>query len=97
MSENELIRRLWTEHMAAPFPQAAYAIEIDGISLVGLDADAAGIVQSAAEGSALLPHQVTALGPTLQEINRVVPVLAGDVRSYFERLQTAIRAIERNV
>jgi hypothetical protein len=97
MNKSVLIRRLWAEHMAAAFPQAAYGIEIDGVNLVGLDADAAGIVQSVAEGSSLLPHQLTALGPTLQEMNKVVPILTGDVRSYFERLQTALRAIERNV
>lgn len=83
--------------MSASFPQAAYGMDIDGIILVGLDADAAGILQSAAEGATLMPHQSAALGPVLSDMSKVVPVLTGEVRSYFERLLTALQAIERNV
>ena len=95
MNEKELIRRLWAEQMSVPFPPSAYGTEVAGVDLVGLDAAAAGIIQSVAEGAQLMPHQLTALGPTLKELGTVVPLLSDDLRQYFARLLLALQATSR--
>ena len=91
--EKELIKRLWAEHMSAPFPSSGYKL-VSGVDLVGLDASAAGIVRSAAEGAQLMPHQLTALAPTLNELSAIVPILSDELKPYFTRLLRALQAVE---
>ena len=42
-----------------------------------------------------MPHQLTALPPTLKELRAVVPVLSGELQPYFTRLLLALQAIEQ--
>jgi hypothetical protein len=94
MSEQQLVERLWAEHSSAPFPSSGYEL-VSGVDLVGLDAAAAGILQSVAEGAQLMPHQLAALAPVLSELRAVVPVLSGELKPYFTRLLLALQAIEQ--
>jgi hypothetical protein len=96
MSTEDLIRRLWAEHMAAGFPSRARGLDVAGVDLVLLDSSAAGIIQSAAAGQALMPHQAIAIAPTLEALRTVVPLLGGDMKPYFSRLLVALQAVDEH-
>jgi hypothetical protein len=96
----EEARRLWADHLAAPFPDRLRGEEIDGVDMVMLDADVAGHISSwvgwpsglewlgTGSGGALEEARRNDLARRLDHLDRVVPLFKDAVEiRYFERLR----------
>ncbi|MEU5099341.1 hypothetical protein [Streptomyces sp. NPDC020996] len=73
---DERLAPLWEEHLRAPFPAGSRGVDFDGIDLILLDADVAGLVQRELEdgldgaGVAVLWTCITRLGTVLPPIGQ---------------------------
>jgi hypothetical protein len=81
-------RRLWDEHMSAPFPSRLRGEEIDGVEMVLLDADIAGCVSTWLGNHGRLDEQRQGvLKSCLDDLARVLPLLDDvEEHAYYERL-----------
>jgi hypothetical protein len=78
------VRRLWEEHMAAPFPDCR-GEEIDGVDLVLVDADLAGCVMHfLGDRFRDDDFQLRILRQVAGELDRIVPKMSGEAGEYFE-------------
>ncbi|MFF9086193.1 hypothetical protein ACF1BE_07235 [Streptomyces sp. NPDC014991] len=68
---------LWEEHMRAPFPGGFRGVDFDGVDLVLLDADVAGLTRLELDGG--LGHEVVAnLWACIAGLDRVLPLIDDD-------------------
>lgn len=94
----ESIRNLYETHLAAGYPSRLSGdAEVEGISLIILDADIAGLAQSflAADGR-LRADQWFTLRQCLADTRAVLPHLEGDAWVYFARLHALAQALLRS-
>ena len=83
-------RRLWAEHMSAPFPPRLRGVDIEGVEMVLLDADIAGCVITWLESGGRLDERRRAwLQRSLDDLDRILPRLEdAEEHAYYERLRS---------
>ncbi|WP_345695863.1 hypothetical protein [Kitasatospora terrestris] len=80
---------LWEEHLRAPFPESFRGTDIDGVDLILLDADVAGLVRREL-GGGLDGDGVAVLWACIAHLERIVPLIDEEYcASYCARLRTA--------
>ncbi|CAL9612866.1 hypothetical protein SUDANB120_05683 [Streptomyces sp. enrichment culture] len=85
------LTRLWEEHLRAPFPDGFRGVDVDGVDLVLLDADVAGLVQSELSGG-LDDEGIAVLWRCIAALDRIVPLVnEAYCASYFARLRAVAR------
>ena len=79
---------LWEEHLRAPFPAGFRGVDFDGVDLILLDADVAGLVHRELDGG-LDDAGVAILWACVAGLDKVLPLI-GDAycTSYYRRLRT---------
>ena len=91
------VRDLLDAHNAAPYPsELSGGDEVEGVALVMLDADIAGLAAAyVGTGGALRPDQWFTLRESLADARAVMPHLTGEAWVYFGRLYMLGRAMLR--
>ncbi|MFF3446644.1 hypothetical protein ACFYXJ_05815 [Streptomyces sp. NPDC002667] len=80
--------RLWEDHLHAPFPDGFRGVEFDGVDLVLLDADVAGLVRRELKGG-LDDAGIACLWGCIADLDKIVPQINEEYcASYFTRLRT---------
>ncbi|MEV6400259.1 hypothetical protein AB0M39_36680 [Streptomyces sp. NPDC051907] len=79
---------LWQEHRRALFPASFRGVDIEGVELILLDADVAGLVHRELNGG-LDDKGVAALWACIADLDKIVPLVDEEYcASYFTRLRT---------
>ncbi|MEU7021327.1 hypothetical protein ABZ990_11815 [Streptomyces sp. NPDC046203] len=82
------LARLWEEHRRALFPEGFRGVGFDGVDLVLLDADVAGLVRGELDGG-LDDGGIASLWGRIADLDKVVPLINEEYgASYFTRLRT---------
>ncbi|MPY34122.1 hypothetical protein FNH09_23590 [Streptomyces adustus] len=82
---------LWEAHLRAPFPESFRGVDLDGVDLVLLDADVAGLVLRELGGT-LDGHWIAVLWARIAELGKVVPLIEEEYCvSYFTGLAELAR------
>ncbi|MER5883659.1 hypothetical protein ABT160_07505 [Streptomyces sp. NPDC001941] len=82
------LARLWEDHLRAPYPDGFRGVELDGVELILLDADVAGLVQSELHRG-LDDSGVATLWDCINDLDKIVPLINEEYcASYFTRLRT---------
>ncbi|MFF0739012.1 hypothetical protein ACFYVL_01310 [Streptomyces sp. NPDC004111] len=85
--------RLWEEHRRAPFPDDFRGVDLDGVDLVLLDSDTAGLVHRELNGG-LDDSGVAGLWDCVTDLERIEPLINEEYcASYFTSLRTMARAV----
>ncbi|MFD9689351.1 hypothetical protein ACFWXO_26745 [Kitasatospora sp. NPDC059088] len=86
-SEDRLAR-LWEEHRCALYPDGFRGVDIEGVELILLDADVAGLVRQELDGG-LDDSGIAVLWACIAGLDKVVPLINSEYcASYFARLRT---------
>ncbi|MET9956209.1 hypothetical protein ABZ135_32345 [Streptomyces sp. NPDC006339] len=81
------LARLWDEHRRAPFPPGFRGVDVEGVELVLLDADVAGLVQRELHGG-LDDRGVADLWRCVADLDKVLPLIGeAYCASYCARLR----------
>ncbi|SDM34283.1 hypothetical protein SAMN04487981_101200 [Streptomyces sp. cf386] len=80
--------RLWEEHRRAPFPARCRGVDFEGVDLVMLDADVAGLVHRELDVG-LDDEGVAILWAYIANLDKVLPLI-GDAygTTYYRKLRT---------
>ncbi|KOG47259.1 hypothetical protein ADK75_24515 [Streptomyces virginiae] len=79
---------LWEDHLRALFPDGFRGVDFDGVDLVLLDADVAGLVQRELTGG-LDDSGIAYLWGRIAALDKIVPLINEEYcASYFARLRT---------
>ncbi|MEU0402953.1 hypothetical protein ABZ318_22460 [Streptomyces sp. NPDC006197] len=79
---------LWEDHLRASFPDGFRGVDFDGVDLVLLDADVAGLVQRELKGG-LDDSGITYLWGCIADLDKIVPLINEEYcASYFAKLRT---------
>lgn len=79
---------LWEDHLRALFPNGFRGVDFDGVDLVLLDADVAGLVQRELK-SGLDDSGIAYLWGCIADLDKIVPLInEGYCASYFAKLRT---------
>ncbi|MCX4683451.1 hypothetical protein OG401_03875 [Kitasatospora purpeofusca] len=82
------LARLWEDHLRALFPDGFRGVDFDGVDLVLLDADVAGLVQRELKGG-LDDSGIACLWRCIADLDRIVPLINEEYcTSYFAKLRT---------
>ncbi|WP_344466522.1 hypothetical protein [Kitasatospora kazusensis] len=82
------LARLWEEHRRALYPDSFRGIDIEGVELILLDADVAGLVQRELNGG-LDDSGIAILRACIADLDKVVTLINSEYcASYFARLRT---------
>ncbi|MGW6877305.1 hypothetical protein ACWGHA_33790 [Streptomyces xanthophaeus] len=82
------LARLWEDHLRALFPDGFRGVDFDGVDLVLLDADIAGLVQRELKGG-LDGSGIAYLWGCIADIDKIVPLINEEYcASYFANLRT---------
>ncbi|MFB6888748.1 hypothetical protein ACFCX4_05450 [Kitasatospora sp. NPDC056327] len=82
------LARLWEDHLRAPFPDGFRGVDFDGVDLVLLDADVAGLVQRDLKGG-LDDSGIAYLWGCIADLDKTVPRINEEYcASYFAKLRT---------
>ncbi|MCJ1676278.1 hypothetical protein MTF65_02675 [Streptomyces sp. APSN-46.1] len=82
------LARLWEDHLRAPFPDGFRGVDFDGVDLVLLDADVAGLVQRELNGG-LDDSGIAYLWGCITDLGKIVPLINEEYcASYFTKLRT---------
>jgi hypothetical protein len=93
----DAVRDLLDAHNAAPYPaELSGGAEVEGVSLVMLDADVAGLAAAYLGAGALRQDQWLALRDAAADARAVLPSLSGEAWLYFARLYALARAVLRD-
>ncbi|WP_331722654.1 hypothetical protein [Streptomyces sp. NBC_00122] len=85
------LARLWEDHLRALFPDGFRGVDFDGVELVLLDADVAGLVQRELKGG-LDDTGVACLWGCIADLDKIVPLINEEYcASYFTKLRTMAR------
>ena len=94
-SDETIIRELWREHLATPFPKGFRGRDVSGVDFVMLDANIAGCVTTYVAGRDLSVYQTAVLGLSYRDAGSVLPVLNEEGKEYFWRLEQLARLVLR--
>ncbi|GJF32710.1 hypothetical protein KNE206_54100 [Kitasatospora sp. NE20-6] len=84
----ERLARLWEEHRHALYPDSFRGVDIEGVELILLDADVAGLVRRELNGG-LDDHGIAVLWACIADLDKIVPLINSEYcASYFARLRT---------
>lgn len=84
----------WQTHLATPFPGPLRGVEVDGIDLVSLDADASGYIQTYLAGRRPLDARYRdGLERCRRDLSAVAGILSGDGAGYYERLLNIVERV----
>ncbi|WP_369253818.1 hypothetical protein [Streptomyces sp. R35] len=84
---DDQLPRLYEEHMRAPFPAGFRGVNIEGVELILLDADVAGVVQGELKGG-LSGEDVAILWACITGLDKILPLIGDEYcRSYYARLR----------
>ncbi|WP_406137154.1 hypothetical protein OH828_00145 [Streptomyces anulatus] len=82
------LARLWEDHLRALFPDGFRGVDFDGVDLVLLDADVAGLVQRELKGG-LDDSGIAYLWGCIADLDKIVPLINEEYcASYFANLRT---------
>ncbi|MEU0275358.1 hypothetical protein [Streptomyces sp. NPDC006307] len=82
------LARLWEDHVRALFPDGFRGVDFDGVDLVLLDADVAGLVRRELKGG-LDDSGIACLWGCIADLDKIVPLINEEYcASYFARLRT---------
>ncbi|MEU8528898.1 hypothetical protein AB0C77_25415 [Streptomyces sp. NPDC048629] len=82
------LARLWEDHLRALFPDGFRGVDFDGVDLVLLDADVAGLVQRELNGG-LDDSGIAHLWGCIADLDKIVPLINEEYcASYFTKLRT---------
>ncbi|MFJ3218231.1 hypothetical protein ACIPLC_20210 [Kitasatospora sp. NPDC086801] len=85
---DDRLARLWEEHRRALYPDSFRGVGIEGVELILLDADVAGLVHSELDGG-LDDSGVAILWACIADLDKVVPLINSEYcASYFAKLRT---------
>ncbi len=83
--------QLWEDHLRAPFPDGFRGVDFDGVDLVLLDADVAGLVQRELK-SGLDDDGIAYLWGCIADLDKIVPLINEEYcASYFTKLRTMVQ------
>ncbi|MEW2139511.1 hypothetical protein AB0892_23495 [Streptomyces sp. NPDC005409] len=83
---------LWENHLRALFPDGFRGVDFDGVDLVLLDADVAGLVQRELKGG-LDDSGIAYLWGCIADLDKIVPLINEEYcASYFAKLRTMAQA-----
>ncbi|MER5786618.1 hypothetical protein ABT104_33685 [Streptomyces mobaraensis] len=86
------LARLWEDHLRALFPDGFRGVDFDGVDLVLLDADVAGLVQRELKGG-LDDSGIASLWGCIADLDKIVPLINEEYcASYFTKLRTMAQA-----
>ncbi|MFD4915018.1 hypothetical protein ACFWNR_17545 [Streptomyces virginiae] len=86
------LAQLWEEHLRAPFPEGFRGVDFDGVDLVLLDADVAGLVLRELK-SGLDDSGIAYLWGCIADLDKIVPLINEEYcASYFTKLRTIAQA-----
>lgn len=86
------LARLWEAHLRALFPDGFRGVDFDGVDLVLLDADVAGLVQGELTGG-LDDRSLAYLWGCIANLDKVIPLINEEYcASYFTKLRTMAQA-----
>ena len=88
---SEVVRQSWEAHQAMSFPAGMGGTEVNGIDLVMLDADIAGLVISHL-GHAPVDRRL--LAQLVADAGSVLPALSGEAAEYFGLLRTLALTVQ---
>jgi hypothetical protein len=94
-SDESLIKGLWQEHVATPFPKGFRGKDVSGIDFVMLDANVAGCMTSFLRRGDLTVYQTAVLGLAYRDAGYVVPILNDEGAAYFWRLERMAELVLR--
>ncbi|MCX5336438.1 MULTISPECIES: hypothetical protein [unclassified Streptomyces] len=82
------LARLWEDHLHALFPDGFRGVDFDGVDLVLLDADVAGLVQRELKG-VLDDSGIAYLWGCIADLDKIIPLINEEYcASYFTKLRT---------
>ncbi|MEU2794580.1 hypothetical protein [Streptomyces sp. NPDC007100] len=85
---DDRLLRLHKEHRDAPYPAGFRGVDIEGVELILLDADADALVQRELEGG--LDHEgIAVLWACIADLEKILPLIGDNYcASYYARLRT---------
>ncbi|MFI9056044.1 hypothetical protein ACIGXQ_16060 [Streptomyces anulatus] len=87
------LARLWEDHLHAPFPDGFRGVDLDGVDLVLLDSDVAGLVHRELNGG-LDDSGIACLWGCIADLDKIVPLVNEEYcATYFTRLRTMAQVI----
>ncbi|MEV7523079.1 hypothetical protein [Streptomyces sp. NPDC091371] len=90
--EDPLVR-LWDEHLRALFPASFRGVDVEGVELILVDADIAGLVQRELKGG-LDSHHIAVLWACIAGLDKAVPLINEEYcASYFAGLRTMAKLV----
>ncbi|WP_234443591.1 hypothetical protein [Streptomyces sp. NRRL B-24484] len=88
MSPEDRLAPLWEEHRRALYPDSFRGVDIEGVELILLDADVAGLVQRELNGG-LDDSGISMLWACIADLDKIVPLINSEYCvSYFAKLRT---------
>lgn len=82
------LARLWRDHLRTLFPDGFRGVDFDGVDLVLLDADVAGLVHRELNGG-LNDRGIASLWGCIADLDKIVPLINEEYcASYFRKLRT---------
>ncbi|MEU8435028.1 hypothetical protein AB0F18_19300 [Streptomyces sp. NPDC029216] len=82
------LARLWEEHRRALYPDSFRGVDVEGVSLILLDAEVAGLVQRELNGG-LDDLGIANLWACITDLDKVVPLINSEYcASYFAKIRT---------
>ncbi|WP_235619282.1 hypothetical protein [Embleya scabrispora] len=82
------LARLWEDHLRALFPDGFRGVDFDGVDLVLLDADVAGLVHTELNGG-LDDSGIAYIWGCIADLDKIVPLINEEYcASYFSKLRT---------
>ncbi|MFF3842576.1 hypothetical protein [Streptomyces sp. NPDC001930] len=82
------LARLWEEHGRALYPDSFRGVDVEGVELILLDADVAGLVQRELNGG-LDDRGIAILWACIADLDKIVPSINSEYcASYFAKLRT---------
>src|ERR1041385_3783852 len=89
-----LIETLWREQGKAPFPRGVAGTEVAGICVSMLDTFTAGSISCfLGSGGKLDRERIDILASCSQDLAVIVPLMTGDAKEYFARLERLAKMV----
>ncbi|MFD3947507.1 hypothetical protein [Streptomyces sp. NPDC058579] len=89
----DLLARLWEEHRRALYPESFRGVDIEGVELILLDADVAGLVLRELNGG-LDDSGIAILWACIADLDKIAPLINSEYcASYFAKLRTMAQLV----
>ena len=88
------IAAAWKAHVERKFPRGLGGNEVAGVCVTSADTFLAGCISYFVESGSLDAERLSVVRSTCQDLERVLPHLSGEARTYFEELLKLGRGVE---